>query len=70
MSIADTPQPTVKPAPLSACRSGLPRRERGATSSDEFEPSGAGERERRPKVSRPSDTPDGFDFHLAVYAIF
>ena len=70
MSIADTPQPTVKPAPLSACRSGLPRGERGAASSDEFEPSGAPGREQRPNVALSPDIAGGLDVHLAVYAIF
>lgn len=70
MSILDTPQPIVTSTPASKSRPYVLRGERGAMSFDKIQPSGAAEREQRPNVSRPPDIPSGFDFHLAVYAIF
>lgn len=70
MSILDTPQPIVTSTPASTSRPDLLRGERGTISFDKIQSSGAAEREQRPNVSRPPDIPGGFDFHLAVYAIF
>jgi len=70
MSAVDTSQSIEKPARFPGHPFGdLRSEDRCGTSAEKADPLSASECDLRTDAMRPPDNP-GFDFHLAVYAIF